>query len=860
MADSDVEIVVNERVEGDAIEKVASASKDAANNAKELIKLIDSLSQTLEGINGDAAGQLRNELNELADIIKSMDIGKLQSLDGILEKMKGTKMKLTADGIKAVGDGLDKVEQKAKAVRKQISYFQNNVSVQQGDSTEETMGRKIGAMANAKSMVDTIQEYRAKLKEIPGDFKEIDKRLQYLMVVTRNAGPQSVDVLRRATENLTESFAGLGSQGQAALGELHSTIVSTSRSLRNNIQAPIREIEGAATETFSGANAMSAILSGNFQSLGSQLMGLVKKTKLWEAATQGVGGAAKGVGAAFVFAMFGISQGMKAVGNMLASARRGTENRLEGITRTPADQAEHRMMVLNLKNENARRSEALRDAQIKNRRTARDASLDAELSRLEAVKQTNLAGNYSAGGRMAIENAHADAVEQIGFQKEINALDDKEEDLTRSRDDIKRSIERMQAAQEGLSRDAVDMARAFDEVVRKGTLSDAWMGMLSMNGMTPKQFSEKVKEYAEKGLDARKMIADHQNTIRVQIMDAEAEVEKIESELGTITSLRDANIASQYAAQKARARRDAEIRREAEIGNRDRDVEIEKYQRAVAEEEEDRQYVRATEKADRATKLAMAQQRVKDREAENDKRWREYNTLMDANAGKDERDWDPEDLKKRSILEERAEHARQRLKSAQDELYRLERDGGSAEYGRQRDFDVERREEMEADRQQQRSWRTRRLGAAGRELDAKSEVDYQQQLLDERKKKLDEFVAARKKENGGTFSIEAMTEQQRAEFGNLRADYRESKGNVRSAKGAYMDVLWEGNQRAVDFRNGLKESNRLTAMGLAGGGSMKWGMDTANNTKELVRIGREVLKSYKDSKAGTRSESATYGF
>ena len=57
MASSDVEIVVNERVEGDAIEKVASASKDAAKNAKELIKLIDSLSVTLEGINGDAAGQ-----------------------------------------------------------------------------------------------------------------------------------------------------------------------------------------------------------------------------------------------------------------------------------------------------------------------------------------------------------------------------------------------------------------------------------------------------------------------------------------------------------------------------------------------------------------------------------------------------------------------------------------------------------------------------------------------------------------------------------------------------------------------------------------------------------------------------------
>ena len=147
-----------------------------------------------------------------------------------------------------------------------------------------------------------------------------------------------------------------------------------------------------------------------------------------------------------------------------------------------------------------------------------------------------------------------------------------------------------------------------------------------------------------------------------------------------------------------------------------------------------------------------------------------------------------------------------------------------------------------------------------RELDAKSEVNYQQKLLDERKKKLDDFVAARKKENGGRFSIEAMTEQQRAEFGNLRADYRESRGNVRSAKGAYMDVLWEGNQRAVDFRNGLKESNRLTSMGLAGGGTMKWGVDTASNTKEMVRLQRELNKRLAEERNGLATGSATYGY
>ena len=145
-------------------------------------------------------------------------------------------------------------------------------------------------------------------------------------------------------------------------------------------------------------------------------------------------------------------------------------------------------------------------------------------------------------------------------------------------------------------------------------------------------------------------------------------------------------------------------------------------------------------------------------------------------------------------------------------------------------------------------------------LKPKSEVEYQQRLLDERRKKLDDFVAARRNENGGRFSIDALAEQQRAEFGNLRADYRESRGNVRSAKGSYMDTLWEGNQRAVDFKNGLKESNRLTSMGLAGGGTMKWGTDTANNTKETARILRGIDKRLANDLNGLGTASATYGY
>ena len=302
------------------------------------------------------------------------------------------------------------------------------------------------------------------------------------------------------------------------------------------------------------------------------------------------------------------------------------------------------------------------------------------------------------------------------------------------------------------------------------------------------------------------------------------------------------------------------IQHEIAMENHSRDREVDVWERGERDQDEERDYSRRSELSSYQERFAAAEARRKAREQEEDRIWREYNALFNKNKGKSERYWSEEDKVRRSELEQDIDRARGRTRAAEDETYRLKRDGDSAGYGRRRDYEVERREEMEADRQMQRSWRTRRLGAAGRELDAKSEVNYQQKLLNERKKKLNDFIAARKKENGGRFSIEAMTEQQRAEFGNLRADYRESKGNVRSAKGAYMDVLWEGNQRAVDFRNGLKESNRLTSMGLAGGGTMKWGVDTASNTKEMVRLQRELNKRLTDERNGLATGSATYGY
>lgn len=872
MASSDVEIVVNERVEGDAIEKVASASKDAAKNAKELIKLIDSLSVTLEGINGDAAGQLRNELNELAEIIKAMDLSKLQSLDGILQKIGDSRLKLTADGIEKVEEQLTAVEKKTKEVKKQFEGLELNVGVESSGDKDSDFERKLEAFSNAEGLVSAIGEYKKKLKEIPGDYDDIIKKLDALENEAKNAGPETMEKFKAATEDVNAAFDKLGAAGKTAVAGIQQQINSTSQSLQNNIRAPLREIEGTATETFSGANAMTAILHGNFQSLGSQLMGLLKKTKMWTGAlANGGASAAKMVGGSFAFALFGINKGIEATmqlfNDIKENARR--EEQMHWDMRfSSGEAAKQTMKILGWKRDADANMKTEMDAEVSKLRTIRDAKRDAEDARINAEKQRALAGIFNTGAVSDIERRFEDTMADRGMYRDQAAINDRLEDISRRKAELERDMKHLKDAKKSIDGYSREASKALSDALKNGEDQDTWVAAVgdrvtSLFGLIGRSHAEVLadaQKYIEQGKSVDQLIRDYQEQLRKEINARESEIEAVSSELQGARAAQKSFAAKRGLEEERRKARDLRIQHEIAMENHSRDREVDVRERGKRDQDEERDYSRRSEVSSYQERVAAAEARRKVREQEEDNLWKEYNKLLNRNKGKSERYWSEEDKVRRSELEQDIDRARGRTRAAEEESYRLKRDGGSAEYGRRRDFEVERREEMEADRQQQRSWRTRRLGAAGRELDAKSEVEYQQKLLDERKKKLDDFVAARKKENGGKFSIEAMTEQQRAEFGNLRADYRESKGNVRSAKGAYMDVLWDGNQRAVDFRNGLKESNRLTAMGLAGGGAMKWGTDTANNTKETVRILRGIDKRLVDGRNGLSPASATYGY
>lgn len=869
MADSDVEIVVNERVEGDAIEKVASASKDAAKNAKELIKLIDSLSQTLEGINGDAAGQLRNELNELAEIIKAMDLSKLQTLDGILDKIKDTKVKLTPEGVVQVEEQLTAVEKKTKEVKKQFEGLELNVGVESSGDKDSDFERKLEAFSNAEGLVSAIGKYKKKLKEIPGDYDDIIKKLDALENEAKNAGPETMEKFKAATEDVNAAFDKLGSAGKTAVAGIQKQINSTSQSLQNNIRAPLREIEGTATETFSGANAMTAILHGNFQSLGSQLMDLLKKTKLWGSAVKGVGGSASVVGSAFAFAMFGINKGISATQKLLAGLRekaRAEEQMHWNNEFSSGGAAKQTMKILGWKRDADANRKTEMDAEVAKQRAIRDAKRDAEDARIDAEKQRALAGNFNAGSVADIERVFEDTMADRGMDREQTAINDKMEDISRRKSELERDLGHLRHARKEVNAEAKSAADALQRAIKNGEDLDSygsnvWQNICDMvGGRSQEEVMADAQKYIEQGQSVVEMINDYQEQLRKEINARESEIKAVNSELQGARAAQKSLAAKRGLEEERRKARDLRIQHEIEMEDHAKERETQMWERSERDQSEERDYSRRSEVSSYQERVAAAEARRKDREKEEDKIWKEYNALFNKNKGKSERYWSEEDKVRRSELEQDMDRARGRTRAAEEESYRLKRDGGSSEYGRRRDFEVERREEMEADRQQQRSWRTRRLGAAGRELDAKNEVNYQQKLLDERKKKLDDFVEARKKENGGRFSIEAMTEQQRAEFGNLRADYRESKGNVRSAKGAYMDVIWEGNHRAVDFRNGLKESNRLTSMGLAGGGTMKWGVDTASNTKEMVRLQRELNKRLAEERNGLATGSATYGY
>ena len=100
---------------------------------------------------------------------------------------------------------------------------------------------------------------------------------------------------------------------------------------------------------------------------------------------------------------------------------------------------------------------------------------------------------------------------------------------------------------------------------------------------------------------------------------------------------------------------------------------------------------------------------------------------------------------------------------------------------------------------------------------------------------------------------------QRREDERTRDEARQK--TVQSAQNL-LSAANEGDQKGVEFRNRFAGSNRLVAMGLAGGGEFKWGSQTAKNTDELRKLARSILDQMRGNKGQQNSNSpfAKFGY
>ncbi len=168
-----------------------------------------------------------------------------------------------------------------------------------------------------------------------------------------------------------------------------------------------------------------------------------------------------------------------------------------------------------------------------------------------------------------------------------------------------------------------------------------------------------------------------------------------------------------------------------------------------------------------------------------------------------------------------------------------------------------------ADEEFERDQRRKRASYEGRMA-----IEHEQ-LARGRREYADSDVLIRAQENGGKLNL---TRQQRAEYearvnanpmdeaakriiqvangakigveelAVLKRTRDESRIRIESARSAIADMKYEGDEKELAYREKLKPQNRLTQMGL-GGNVSSWGTKTAENTKSLVGITRQMLSA-----------------
>lgn len=661
---------------------------------------------------------------------------------------------------------------------------------------------------------------------------------------------RAVKKIETAAKTATGHFRALASaivHPVKAMGELSKRMGSFKQ-----LKLARETLRGMAKDTH-GVNAVVALTQGNFEGVKNSILSAIENTKRWQATVKkvGVGRAAAGMTAIGTAMSTVVAITGKWVERLREATREMRQQRIDGIG-GGVDAASSRM--------NAWDQAAERQARL------RRADRDAEFARLAGRRTSMLAfdsirtnqellGVRDPSERNRINLEHARRVEDASFEEEQQNLLAEEQDR---KDKLRDAIERKNQLKKGririeslsrLARQTVDDIQG--ELPEESSLAEMLQGIADTFGAS---YAEDAKKGILEAADKQKAINDVIADIAKRSKDIDVEIEELEIR-GKSNAYKKENLSYRYnEVLSARSVEDQERQRGYDLQNTMRANELKERARQEAEDDAQAELEFAMQRMSHAEKIAALNERraVRERELAN------IESELAKLAGIREENLSEEQKAERARLEARRSTLVGQVRADRNAARDMEWTGDTEAYGRYRQYETELRGEAESDYQMLRQWRERRLGAAGRLGGARNEMGRQQGRLAEAQSQLDYLVQQVKNRNGGEFSYESMTPEERARFNDLRSDVQSRRGDVRSATGAYMDALQERAMKDVEFRGGLVESNRLTALGLAGGGELQWGVDTAKNTEEMVRLMKEL--SDKVGNARTETDSATFGF
>ena len=845
----------------DSMEGVGAEAEKSADHATRLLKVIAELIDKLNGMDSDAAKKLRDDLEQLAKVVNTLDTARLEHLDSILESLAATGSKLTGKGVEDVSKKLKEATTEAKAFKDSFSNdagVKVNVTFDAADSMED-LRQKIDITEEANELIEDLKNVRRELSNLEeGGFRNLEKvskPLEDVIEQFRNLDPKNVQKGAESFERLTKAISSLSEKDRGMLKSFDFSKID------RQVSGITDKIKSTAKET-DKVGFVADLLQGKFEAVGSRILELVKNTKAWGQAVSKVGIAK--AGAALAVFTAGVATTYKVIEAYIKRQISDYKEILDTVRETAKVQTStarnnweygNRQRERITKGEEIERNEALA-------KTVGFANM--EKAARDANRQRSLAVETDPAERERINREADREIADIDYSVEVQKIAAAEEQLNRQIADKEKSIEKFRDVLKAYDTSNTSVGLQLDELTSGG---DGYWAEAA--NMVMKKFGfDKVEEIGKSQaamdelMDMRRKAAEELKDLELSLKEARAR--RVE----TVTNPR-AELEQNRATELARRR--------AEDAERERGYDIENARRGRTLSERARMETEADEDADRTYEDSMRgfaerQKALRDlldkRIAERAAKQKELDELLQKNAGIEEQNWSEWDKQRRDWLEEDVQRLNGTVRSLRSQARSAERAGDTEGVQFERGRHEDRREREEADRALLNQWREKIGGPAATASVAYDEAQTRRAQLAESTARQDALVKSVRKRLLAEGRIGAgekvdfedirynkmMTDAERDAYNNNRADIRRDEANVKTAASRVAEVEADRADRFAEFRdNAMKQSNRLTAMGLGGGSVVgDFGRATADNTRRANELLKDILGALK---GGGGSES-----